>query len=148
VVHQERVSVILQVDSNVYRSNRPDAAELVSIKAKFQCVISLEGFAEDAKEANELSPVRLLSRPISFQQIYFTGISQLVLGNLLQLIAASPKPLLVHCEHGEDRTGLVIAAYRVRQWKWTKEAAMAEALRLGYRRWLNFGLNKTWSAFS
>jgi protein tyrosine/serine phosphatase len=55
--------------------------------------------------------------------------------------------VLVHCEHGEDRTGLAIAAWRVRACKWTKEAAMAEALKYGYRRWLNYGLNKTWAAF-
>ena len=31
----------------------------------------------------------------------------------LDAIAAAPRPLLVHCTHGRDRTGFVIAAWRV-----------------------------------
>lgn len=33
--------------------------------------------------------------------------------NCLRLIAAAPKPVLVHCWHGSDRTGIIVAAYRI-----------------------------------
>jgi hypothetical protein len=42
----------------------------------------------------------------------------------------------------------VVAAYRVVSCDWSKEAAMDEALRFGYRDWLNFGLNRTWTGFA
>ena len=43
-------------------------------------------------------------------------------------IMASPRnrPLLVHCLHGSDRTGLVCATYRVLVQGWSKEDAIEE----------------------
>ncbi len=45
-------------------------------------------------------------------------------------IMQSPKsrPLLVHCRHGSDRTGLVCALYRVLVQDWTKEEAIEEMI--------------------
>jgi len=42
------------------------------------------------------------------------------------------RKILVHCEHGEDRTGRVIGEYRVRVSGYTKDRAFKEALSLGY----------------
>jgi hypothetical protein len=139
----------IQVDAKVYRGPRPKPAEFPEVKATFARVISLEGLAEDRKESDELWPVLILSEPISAWQIYVTGISQGSLTWILEEIDAAVTfgRVLVHCEHGEDRTGLVIAAYRVRHCGWSKECAMAEALQFGYRKWLNVGLNRTWSEF-
>lgn len=39
------------------------------------------------------------------------------------------RPVLVHCELGKARTGVVIAAYRIVAQGWTYEAALAEAQR-------------------
>jgi protein-tyrosine phosphatase len=38
----------------------------------------------------------------------------------------SKKPALVHCLHGSDRTGAVVAAYRMTYENWSKEDAIAE----------------------
>jgi protein-tyrosine phosphatase len=141
--------MILQVYSRLYRGARPQPADFAEIKATFQRVISLEGPEEDKKEQQELSPLWVMSDPINFAQIYLVGISQHRLYWILQQIVAARTTgnVLVHCEHGEDRTGLIVAAYRVWQSGWTKEAAMAEAIRLGYRSYLNYGLNRTWRGF-
>ena len=129
------------------RSGRPMPADYPWIDANFKEVISFEGEAEDWKEADGLA-VPLLSMPIGFTQIYFTGISQTYLNAILGAIKqVRSGAVLVHCQHGEDRTGLIVAAYRVAACGWTKEAAMAEALRFGYHGYLNFGLNKTWRTF-
>lgn len=52
----------------------------------------------------------------------------------LALIAdpATKKPVLVHCHHGADRTGAVVAAYRVKVQGWTVAQAAAEAKHFGY----------------
>lgn len=45
------------------------------------------------------------------------------------------QPVFVHCRKGQDRTGVVIAAYRIAQEDWTSEQAMAEAQRHGMKLW-------------
>src|SRR4051812_15331007 len=43
--------------------------------------------------------------------------------------------VFVHCAHGEDRTGVVIAIYRISRQGWTSEQAKEEANRLGMKFW-------------
>lgn len=49
-----------------------------------------------------------------------------VLEQALSALANSNRPVLVHCSHGKDRTGLVIAAYRIRYNNWCKKDAIKE----------------------
>ena len=51
---------------------------------------------------------------------------------VLLLIATSPSPVFVHCEHGADRTGTIIASYRVQHDGWTAARAFAEAKQYGF----------------
>ncbi|GAK93748.1 protein tyrosine/serine phosphatase [Nonlabens ulvanivorans] len=44
----------------------------------------------------------------------------------LKAIVEAPKPLLIHCWHGSDRTGVVVAAYRMVCENWSTEKAIAE----------------------
>ncbi|WP_164102903.1 fused DSP-PTPase phosphatase/NAD kinase-like protein [Candidatus Laterigemmans baculatus] len=45
---------------------------------------------------------------------------------VLQLLAAcADRPVYLHCQLGRDRTGLIIALYRVRHLGWSPEAAYA-----------------------
>lgn len=45
------------------------------------------------------------------------------------------QPVFVHCKHGADRTGVVIAVYRITHDGWTSEQAKAEAKRYGLKPW-------------
>jgi protein tyrosine/serine phosphatase len=49
-------------------------------------------------------------------------------------IATTPElqPVLVHCQHGSDRTGTMVALYRIAVQGWTKEAALDEMTQGGY----------------
>lgn len=49
----------------------------------------------------------------------------------------------VHCEHGEDRTGLIVGCKRVWVDQWRKEAAREEMLKDGFHKELH-GLNDFW----
>ncbi|MGF6905860.1 dual specificity protein phosphatase family protein [Fusobacterium sp. PH5-44] len=42
------------------------------------------------------------------------------------------KPVLVHCYHGADRTGWIIALYRITYENWNKKDAIEEMLKGGY----------------
>jgi tyrosine-protein phosphatase SIW14 len=43
--------------------------------------------------------------------------------------------VFVHCAHGADRTGVVLAAYRISRDGWTSEQAKAEAKQYGMKFW-------------
>lgn len=49
----------------------------------------------------------------------------------------------IHCEHGEDRTGLVIGLFRVLKQGWSRHDAYKEMLKRGYHPIL-LGLDKAW----
>ena len=45
------------------------------------------------------------------------------------------QPVFIHCAHGADRTGVVIAVYRIIHDGWTSEQAKDEAKRYGLKPW-------------
>jgi protein tyrosine phosphatase (PTP) superfamily phosphohydrolase (DUF442 family) len=47
-------------------------------------------------------------------------------------------PILIHCQHGADRTGLICALYRMVYQNWSKDAAFDELLNGG------FGFHAIW----
>ena len=59
-------------------------------------------------------------------------------------LATSPGPAYVHCEHGRDRTGLIVALYRVYVDGVTPDVARAEMLAGGFRT-INIGLERFWN---
>ncbi len=52
----------------------------------------------------------------------------------------------VHCEHGQDRTGLIVAIHRVQADGWTKADAEGEMLAHGFHKQLH-GLWEYWESF-
>lgn len=57
-----------------------------------------------------------------------------VFARFVRLVRQNPdKQIFVHCRLGEDRTGMMIAAYRMAQQRWTAKEAMQEMHEFGYR---------------
>jgi len=50
----------------------------------------------------------------------------------LRIIGKSEGPILIHCWHGSDRTGLISAMYRIVFQKWSREDAIDKLMNGGY----------------
>ena len=42
------------------------------------------------------------------------------------------QPVLVHCKHGSNRTGMMIAIYRIAYGGWSKQQAIDEMIHIDY----------------
>ncbi|MDU1909777.1 dual specificity protein phosphatase family protein [Fusobacterium sp.] len=47
-------------------------------------------------------------------------------------LSTNEKPILIHCYHGADRTGMMVALYRMVYQNWEREEALSEMLNGGY----------------
>jgi protein tyrosine/serine phosphatase len=49
------------------------------------------------------------------------------------------QPVYIHCRHGQDRTGIAVAAYRMKMQGWSLSEAQAEMQDFGFNNiWVNF----------
>jgi tyrosine-protein phosphatase SIW14 len=60
-----------------------------------------------------------------------------VFARFLTLLRENPdKKVFVHCRYGDDRTGMMIATYRMAIEGWTPQQAMQEMEKFGFHRFL------------
>jgi protein tyrosine phosphatase (PTP) superfamily phosphohydrolase (DUF442 family) len=120
-----------EVAPGIYRSAQPDAEALRAAKrqgVRTVVVLRTEMPEGEPEMAAELG-LELVHVPMDGSQM--PSISE-VDRALDVVLDASKRPVLVHCAHGEERTGAVIAAYRVVAQGWDPAAAEAEAIGLGF----------------
>jgi tyrosine-protein phosphatase SIW14 len=60
---------------------------------------------------------------------------------LALLESSAATPVFVHCRRGRDRTGAVIACYRIAHDRWPNEKALKEAKAHGMS-WIEFGMKR------
>jgi uncharacterized protein (TIGR01244 family) len=69
---------------------------------------------------------------IDFAMSANQSLTEAQMRTVIQLIDNAPKPILVHCKSGSDRTGLVSALYRLSRGELASEAKKELALRYGH----------------
>jgi Tyrosine phosphatase family len=128
---------LYRVTDAFYRSAQPNEKAFAALadQLRIRMVVSLRAFHSDEPLARGLS-LHLAPRiPMHTWHIEWKD----VVKALKEVRHASPDvPVLVHCEHGADRTGLITALYRVLYEGWCKEAAIAEMMNGG------FGFHAVW----
>lgn len=108
-----------RVDDKVWRSGQPARYQFRELKKEgVGEVLCLRRWHSDLDEAPgmELSHVRMNAGNIKDEQIV----------RALRAIISADQPILVHCFHGADRTGAVVAMYRMVVQNWPRQKAIDE----------------------
>ncbi len=116
-----------RVSPDLFRSEQPAASDLPALRALgIRSLLSLRDH-HDEPEKFATAGLVLLRHESSAGSLTEADL----LAGLL-LLRDAPKPVLVHCWHGSDRTGALVATWRMVVQGWTKEQAVDELVSGGY----------------
>jgi protein tyrosine/serine phosphatase len=145
-IRDEDICNFHQVDAQLYRGGPPRPSAFPKLAALgVRTILDLEESSSAAREREALEQfnrqvqpqerITLISFPITQTEIYWSGLSDDQVRKLFGLIQQAPKPLFIHCFYGKDRTGAVVALYRMATGQKTYDEAHEEALHYGYSRY-------------
>jgi protein tyrosine phosphatase (PTP) superfamily phosphohydrolase (DUF442 family) len=121
-IRMKGVPNLHKVSDSLYRSAQPSAEGMKNLKAiGVETIVNLRSFHSDRDEIGETG--------LAYEHIYMKAWhpEETDAVRFLQIVT-NPKrvPVLVHCQHGADRTGTMCALYRVAVQGWSKEGALEE----------------------
>ena len=121
-----------KVDEHVYRGAQPTEEGFRYLaKIGVKTVIDLRGAGEGRR--NEESVVTAAG--MTYINIPMTGLtppSETEITRILGILEdGKTGPVFVHCQRGADRTGAVIASYRIQHDRWDNARALKEAMANG-----------------
>jgi tyrosine-protein phosphatase SIW14 len=119
---------LYQVTPEVYRSSQPHAGDLKLLVEQLgvKSVLTLRNWHDDKDEGKGL-PLTLYRVDMEADEVEPDKVAK-----ALQIIRDAPKPILIHCWHGADRTGLMVAAYRISVQGWEPTVATDELQNGGF----------------
>jgi protein tyrosine phosphatase (PTP) superfamily phosphohydrolase (DUF442 family) len=123
-----------KVSDSLYRSAQPTTTGMKNLKKLgIKTVVNLRAMHSDK---DEIGDVDLASEAIPMNTWHIEEEDAV---KFLKIVT-DPKraPVLVHCQHGADRTGTMCAIYRIAVQGWTKDEAVREMTEGG------FGFHPVW----
>jgi tyrosine-protein phosphatase SIW14 len=125
-----------QVDERLFRGAQPNAGGIQKLKELgIRTIINLRDDDENASaeaSAARAAGLQYFNVPMST----FNRPADKTVAQVLSVISANEnQPVFVHCRRGSDRTGTIIAIYRIEHDGWTSEKATSEAKRYGLGLW-------------
>ncbi len=130
---------LYRVTADLYRSAQPDAAGLRNLGTLgIRAVLSLRQTVSDTPLA-EGTGLKLYRVPMKSRYVAEKNGAKVVQAMRDLREGMTLGPVLVHCHHGADRTGLIAALWRILYEGWTVQAAIDEMIEGGY------GFHPIWS---
>lgn len=128
-----------RVAANLYRSAQPDAAGFRHLESLgLRAVLSLRQTVNDTPLAAS-TDLTLTRVPMKSRYVGEKNGAKVVQAMRDVRAGMALGPVLVHCHHGADRTGLIVALWRVLYDGWTRQQAIDELIEGGY------GFHPIWS---
>lgn len=126
-VPSQALENFFQLDEKVFRSAQPDREGFAALKEMgILNVLNLRDNHSDDRKARGLGftlhRVEMEAGDIETRDVI----------RALRIIKESTGPIVVHCWHGSDRTGLISAMYRIVFQGWSKVEAIRELMHGGY----------------
>lgn len=117
-----------KITDNLYRSAQPTTEGMKNLSAfGIKTVINLRNSHSDL---DEICNLPLTAKRI---EIFAGNLKDEYVTEFLSIVDDSTAyPILVHCQHGADRTGALCAMYRILRQGWTPDEAIDELKNGGY----------------
>lgn len=120
------------VTPNLYRGGQPKGTGYANLKKiGVDIVVDLRLSGKDTEKKNVTrAGMQYVAIP---WHCFFP--KDKVMAEFLEVLRENPdKKIFVHCRYGDDRTGMMIAAYRMAVERWTPEEAKKEMEKFGFHR--------------
>ena len=130
-----------KVSDVLFRGAQPSAQGLAELKKLgITTIVDLRGnrgpVAFERRQAETLG-MRFIDIPV----LGWSTPSNEQVAQFLKLFKDDPQQkIFVHCYYGEDRSGVMVAAYRIAQQNWTADQAVAEMYSFGFHYHLYPGM--------
>lgn len=133
--HVTGVSNFHKVNDNLYRGGQPTAEGFKALAhLGIKTIVDLRGTGDRSlaeQKAVEAAGMKYVSVP-------FRGMSAPTSEEVMKVLALiddkATGPVFIHCRRGADRTGTVIACYRISHDHWDNDKALHEAKSCGMSR--------------
>ena len=130
-----------QISAELYRGAQPDDSGMAQLQRLGVATLINLRMTGDGWPEEEAAARR---HGMAYHQVPLHGFSAPTAGEVAQVLAlieSSPGPVFLHCEHGADRTGTIVACYRIRHDRWPTGQALEEAKKYGLSDW-EFGMKR------
>jgi protein tyrosine/serine phosphatase len=138
--HYAELPNFFKVNERLYRGGQPKAGGVKKLaELGTKTIINLRGSDEDTR-AEELEAK---AAGISYFNISMPGLSRPSreqVERVMEILESEEHwPVFIHCKRGSDRTGTIVALYRISHDEWTAAKALSEARGFGLS-WVEFGM--------
>lgn len=139
-MHQSYPVNFKKVDDNYYRSGKINKCNYPNLKKiGIKTIIDLRLNLFDSAQREKMEAC---NNQISYFNIPMNAIippTDVQINKFFSIVNnPNNSPVLVHCTHGQDRTGIMTALYRVKHYHWDFEQAYKEMLNNGYHPYRYF----------
>lgn len=117
----EGVQNLYRISPELYRSGQPTPQGFTNLQEMgIRSILNMREYHKDERKARHTN-LTLLSYPVAAGEVTEADVE-----NCLRMMKSAPKPIVIHCWHGSDRTGIIVAAYRIIYEGWSVAQAEAE----------------------